>query len=66
MANKLYLAIQALNTFDTDSHIKSYQWLRAGLDIKGTQFGAAVNFDEFGPHPDLRLTAGLFARREIP
>jgi hypothetical protein len=63
---KLYLAIQALNTFDTDSHTKSYQWLRAGLDIKGTQFGAAVNFDEFGPHPDLRLTAGLFVRREIP
>lgn len=63
---KLYLAIQALNTFDTNSHIKSYQWLRAGLDIKGTQFGAAVNFDEFGPHPDLRVTVGLFVRREIP
>jgi hypothetical protein len=63
---KLYLSAQLLNTFDTSVHVKSYQWLRARLDIKGTQFGLAVTFDEFGPDPDLRLTAGLFVRREIP
>ncbi len=63
---RLYLGMQLLNTFDTSNHIKSYQWLRVGLDLEGTQFGIAVNFDEFGPHPDLEVSAGLFIRREIP
>lgn len=58
--------MQALNTVDATSHIKSYQWLRFGLDFRGTQCGAAVNFDEFGPHPDLQVSVGLFVRREIP
>jgi hypothetical protein len=62
----LYLGLQALNTFDLDSHIKSYQWLRFGLDLKGTQGGVAVNLDESGPHPDLQVSVGLFVRREIP
>jgi hypothetical protein len=63
---RLYLGMQALNTFDASNHIKSYQWLRVGLDRMGTQAGVAVNFDEFGPHPDLQLRVGLFVRREIP
>jgi hypothetical protein len=65
-STKLYLGMQLLNTFDTSDHIKSYQWLRVGLGLKGTQFGAALNFDEFGPRPDLEVSAGLFVRREIP
>lgn len=63
---RLYLGMQALNTFDANNHIDSYQWLRVGLDLMGTQAGVAVNFDEFGPHPDLQLSVGLFIRREIP
>lgn len=63
---KLYLSMQALNTFDTEQHIKSYQWLRVGLDVNGTQFGPAVNLDEFGPNPSVRFTLGAFVRRAIP
>lgn len=62
---RLYLAVQALNTFEPDRHIKSYQWLRAGLDIAGTQFGLAAHLDEFGPNPTVQLSLGLFVRREI-
>jgi hypothetical protein len=61
----LFLGAQLLNIFDTKSHIKSYQWLRAGLEIKGTQFGLAFNLDEFGPAPRIQFSAGLFVRREI-
>ncbi len=55
---KLYLAAQLLNTFDTSDHIKSYQWLRVGLDLEGTQFGIGVNFDEFGPTRTSRRPRG--------
>jgi len=62
---RLYTSLQALNIFDCKSHIKSYQWLRIGLEIKGTQFGLSANFDEFGPNPELESSLGLFIRREI-
>ncbi len=63
---KLYTRLQLLNLFDSGGNIKSYQWIRIGLEIKGVQFGAAVNFDEFGPDPKVEYNAGLFIRREIP
>jgi hypothetical protein len=62
---KLYLGLRMLNSFDTERHIKSYQWLRAGVDIRGTQFGVTANVDERGPQPDVTFTVGLFVRREI-
>lgn len=62
---RLYTSLQALNIFDGKSHIKSYQWLRVGLEIKGTQFGLSANFDEFGANPELESSLGLFIRREI-
>ncbi|MEX2154224.1 MAG: hypothetical protein WD825_12865 [Gemmatimonadaceae bacterium] len=46
-------------------HIKSYQWMRAGLDIRGTQFGLGVNLDEAGPKPRVEASAGVFVRREV-
>lgn len=61
-----YLSLQALSTFDGDGHIKSYQWLRLGLETSGNQFGVALNFDESGPEPDFEISVGLFVRREIP
>lgn len=63
--SNLFLGAQLLNIFDAKSHIKSYQWLRVGLEIKGTQFGLAANLDEFGPAPRVQFSAGLFVRREI-
>ncbi|MEZ5072992.1 MAG: hypothetical protein R2751_19115 [Bacteroidales bacterium] len=62
---KLFARAQFLSVFDGESHIKSYQWLRLGLDTKGIQFGLALNFDEYGPHPAVETSAGLFVRKEI-
>jgi hypothetical protein len=64
-ASGLYLSLQALNTFDSDRHIKSYQWLRLGVDVGGTQLGLGVNLDEEGSSPDLQTSVGLFVRREL-
>ncbi len=60
-----YASLQAVNVFDASEHITSSQWMRAGLDRHGLQFGVAVNFDEAGPAPKVKLNAGLFIRREI-
>jgi hypothetical protein len=62
---KLYTRFQMLNLFNSDGNIKSYQWLRLGLEIKGIQFGLAVDFDEYGPNPSVENNAGLFLRKEI-
>ncbi|MBN1790982.1 MAG: hypothetical protein JW830_10835 [Bacteroidales bacterium] len=62
---KLYFGIQLLNVFDANEHIKSYQWLRAGMEIKGIQFGLAAGLDEIGPQPDVQSNLGLFIRYEI-
>lgn len=62
---KLYSRLQLLNLFGSNGNIKSYQWVRLGLDFKGTQFGLAADFDEFGPHAKLEYNFGLFIRREI-
>jgi hypothetical protein len=62
---KLYTRLQLLNLFGANGNIKSYQWVRLGLEIKGTQFGLAADFDEMGPDPKLEYNFGLFIRREI-
>jgi hypothetical protein len=62
---KFYTRLKLLNVFDAGGHIKSYQWFRLGLERKGTQFGLAANFDEYGPHPKVQYNLGLFIRREI-
>lgn len=63
--NRLYGSLQALNTFDSGGHIKSYQWLRLGLSRNGTQFGLSANADELGPSPRVQFSVGLFVRREV-
>lgn len=62
---RLYLGAQLLNTFSAERHLRSYQWLRAGLEVKGTQFGLALNFDEDGPDPRVVTSVGVFVRREL-
>jgi hypothetical protein len=62
---KLYTRFQALNLFNSDGNIKSYQWLRLGLEVKGVQFGLAADFDEFGPNPSVESNFGVFIRKEI-
>lgn len=62
---RLYVAGQLLNAFSPDRHIRSYQWLRLGLEMKGTQFGLAINLDQEGPARAFDSNLGVFVRREI-
>jgi hypothetical protein len=62
---KLYTRIQMLNLFDSGGNIKSYQWMRLGLEIKGVQFGFAADLDEYGPNPAVKCNLGVFIRKEI-
>lgn len=62
---KLFTRVQMLNLFNSDGNIKSYQWFRLGLEVKGLQFGIAANFDEYGPDPSIESSFGLFLRKEI-
>jgi hypothetical protein len=61
----LYTRFQMLNLFDEAGNIKSYQWFRLGLEVKGMQFGMAVNLDEYGPNPSVEADWGIFIRKEI-
>lgn len=62
---KLFTRVQALNLFDAEGNIKSYQWIRLGVEVKGIQFGLSMNLDEYGPHPSVDTNFGLFVRKEI-
>lgn len=62
---KLFTRLQLLNLFDSDGNIKSYQWIRLGLEVKGVQFGLAASLDEYGAHPSVESNFGIFIRKEI-
>jgi hypothetical protein len=62
---KLFTRIKLLNVFDNESNIRSYQWFRLGLEMKGIQFGLALNLDEYGSNPSVETSYGLFVRKEI-
>jgi hypothetical protein len=62
---KLYASLQMLNVFDKGGNIKSYQWIRLGLEVKGIQFGLAADVDEYGPNPSATGNFGVFIRKEI-
>jgi hypothetical protein len=62
---KLFTRLQLLNLFDSGGNIRSYQWMRLGVELKGLQFGLAANLDEYGAHPSVESNFGLFIRKEI-
>jgi hypothetical protein len=62
---KLYTRLQLLNLFSKEGNMKSYQWIRLGLEYKGVQFGLAVNIDELGPKPSAQSSFGVFIRKEL-
>ena len=61
----LVTRLKMLNIFDANSHIKSYQWFRLGLETNGIQFGLAADFNENGPQPKVETNFGVFIRKEI-
>jgi hypothetical protein len=64
-STKLFTRLQFLNIFNAGGNIKSYQWVRLGLDIKNFQFGLAMNLDEYGPSPSVEGSLGIFFRKEL-
>ncbi|MDW3210618.1 MAG: hypothetical protein R8N23_12155 [Reichenbachiella sp.] len=61
---KLLFSAQMLTSWDKFSHpTRSFQQLRAGFDIQTTQFGLAVDFDQYGDTPLTRTSPGLFVRK---
>ncbi len=62
---KLYTRFALLHLFDAGGNIKSYQWFRLGVEVKGIQFGLAADVDEYGPHPAATGNFGAFIRKEI-
>lgn len=62
---KLYTRFELLHLFNSGGNIKSYQWIRLGLELKGIQIGLAADFDEYGPNPSTKSNFGIFVRKEI-
>jgi len=62
---KLYTRLQLLNLFHSGGNIKSYQWIRLGIEVRGIQFGLAADIDEYGPHSSATGNFGVFFRKEI-
>ena len=61
---KLLLSAQMLTTWDKfSSHARSFQQLRAGLDKQATQFGLAIDLDQYGDSPITRTSIGVFVRK---
>lgn len=61
---KLLLSAQILTHWDKFSdHTRSFQQLRAGFDKKATQFGLAIDFDQYGDSPITKTSIGVFVRK---
>ena len=61
---KLLLSVQMLTHWDKFSkHTRSFQQIRAGLDKQATQFGLAIDFDQYGDSPMTRTSLGVFVRK---
>jgi hypothetical protein len=62
---RLYSRVQVMSNFTGQNHNRSYQNLRAGLDIKKLQFGVAINIDEYGTEKQTYHNLGFFLRTEL-
>jgi len=62
----LWLNGQFLTVWDEfERHSRSFQQLRAGLSFKGHQFGAGVDFDQFGQKPIGKSSFGMYYRKTL-
>lgn len=61
----LYTRIKFLNVFSADGNLKSYQWMRLGIQTKRVTFGLGFNLDENGPAPSTETNFGLFVQKEL-
>ncbi len=56
---KLHFRLQAMSSVSR-FHDRSYQLARIGAGYKGLQFGAGINFDEYGKSFKLHNNAGIY------
>lgn len=59
---RMYSRVQFMNNFSKDTHNRSYQNFRIGIEKGKKQFGLALNIDEYGPEWTLISSYGLFVR----
>lgn len=67
IANKtaLYSRLQLQTIWNKNSHLKSAQQFRLGLEINRLQFGLAANLDQYGENFTAYQNYGIFFRKEI-
>ncbi|QCK15605.1 hypothetical protein [Mangrovivirga cuniculi] len=61
---KLLLSAQMLSNWEKFSnHTRSFQQIRAGFEKQTTQFGLAIDFDQYGDSPITKTSLGVFIRK---
>jgi hypothetical protein len=61
---KLYFRLQAMTSV-ARFHNRSYQLARVGVSYKGLQFGAGLNFDEYGRNKKVYNNLGIFIQAAL-
>lgn len=62
---KLYARLQYMTTWNSEEHVRSYQYLRIGFSLGDMQLGAAANFDQYGNTGTDYNSIGFFIRKEF-
>lgn len=62
---KLYARLQYMTTWSLEAHVRSYQYLRVGVNFGEIQLGPAANFDQYGSLAASYSSIGLFVRKEF-
>ena len=61
----IYARLQLQTIWSLSEHLRSTQFLRAGINLGEVQFGLAANFDQYGSTPEYYSNIGLFIRKEF-
>lgn len=62
---KIYARLQYMTTWNLREHVRSYQYVRTGVDIADMQFGLAVNIDQYGRFATSYNNIGFFVRKVL-
>ena len=63
---KLYTSLELFSSFNGEGHVASVQRMRAGVDRKGYQFGAALNLSGLGrDYSTTDFNIGPFIRKQF-
>ncbi len=62
---RVYARLQYMTTWNLQQHVRSYQYLRVGINLDKIQLGPAVNIDQYGGSATSYSSVGLFVRKEF-